>query len=65
MGDLTTEHLNEVLALRDTQETAQPTQPLDSTTIFVAEVARVRALDTTSANQDSNTKLESTWDGVR
>lgn len=65
MGDVTTEHTNELLALRDTQAIAAPTQPLDSTTLFCAEVRRVRATDTTSANQDSNTKLEIAWDGAR
>ena len=65
MGDLTTEHLNELLALRDAQEIAAPTQALDSTTIFTAEVKRVRNLDAVSANQDSNTKIEIDWDGVR
>lgn len=62
MGDLTTEHLNELLALRDAQTV--DTQ-LDNTTLFTKEAARVRNLDAVSTNQDSNTKLESTWDGVR
>jgi hypothetical protein len=65
MGDLTSEHLNELLALRDTQFAAHPTQPLDSTTIFTAEIERVRDLDAVSADQDTNTVLESAWDGVR
>lgn len=65
MGDLTTEHLPEILALRDTQEVAQPTQPLDSTTIFTAEVKRVRDLDAVATNQDSNTEIEIAWDGAR
>ena len=65
MADLTTDHRNEILALRDAQFAAQPTQPLDSTTLMAAEVRRVRALDTTSTNMDSNTKLEINWDGVR
>ena len=65
MADVTTDHRNEILALRDTQFAAQPTQALDSTTLFVAEVERVRDLDGSAANQDSNTKLEIAWDGVR
>jgi hypothetical protein len=65
MGDLTTEHTNELLALRDAQAIAAPTQPLDSTTLFVAEQKRVRNLDASAANQDSNTKLEIAWDGAR
>lgn len=65
MGDLTTEHVNELLALRDTQYAAQPTQGLDNTTLFTAEVKRVRNLDGASANLDSNTEIEVDWDGVR
>jgi hypothetical protein len=65
MGDLTSEHLNEILALRDAQESSEPAQPLDSTTVFVAELARVRNLDDAATVQDSNTRLEATWDGVR
>lgn len=65
MGDLTTEHTNELLALRDSQFAAQPTQPLDSTTLFSAEIERVRDLDAASTNQDTNTELEIAWDGAR
>jgi hypothetical protein len=65
MGDLTTEHLPEVLKLRDTQEAAQPTQPLDSTGILSVEVERVRDLDAVSLLLDTNTELEQDWDGVR
>lgn len=63
--DLQTEMRNELLALRDAQAVAQPTQPLDNTTLFAAEVRRVRALDVTTTPMDSNTKLEIDWDGVR
>lgn len=63
--DVTTEHGNEILAIRDTQFAAQPTQPLDSTTIFIAEIKRVRDLVPAAADQDTNTKLELAWDGVR
>ena len=56
---------NEILALRDTQEVAQPTQPLDSTTLLVAEIERVRDLDATSANLDTMQELVEAWDGVR
>ena len=63
--DVTTEARNELLALRDTQFAAQPTQPLDNTTLLIAEVLRVRNLDGAATNQDSLTKLEIDWDGVR
>lgn len=63
--DVTTEHGNELLGLRDTQFAAQPTQALDSTTILTAEVKRVRNLDVVTTPMDSNTKLEINWDGVR
>lgn len=56
---------NEILALRDAQFVAQPTQPLDSTTIFAAEIRRVRNLDASTTPQDTNTELDSVWDGVR
>jgi len=56
---------NEVLALRDTQEAAQPSQPLDSTTILVAEIRRVRDLDAVSTRLETNTELVRAWDGVR
>jgi hypothetical protein len=65
MGDLSTDFRNEILALRDTQYAAQPTQPLDSTTLFVAEMRRVRNLDAVSTFQDTATALEVAWDGVR
>ncbi len=56
---------NEIFALRDTQETAEPTQPLDSTTIFSAEITRVRNLDAVLTPMDTNTELRRRWDGVR
>jgi hypothetical protein len=56
---------NEILALRDTQEVAQPAQPLDSTTILVAEIRRVRNLDAVGTPLDTNTELVRAWDGVR
>lgn len=55
----------EILALRDTQEGAQPAQPLDSTTIFALEIERVRDLEITAADMDTNTELVRRWDGVR
>lgn len=64
MGDLSFELAPEVKALRATQFAAQPTQPLDSTTILTAEIARVRALDVTHSPLDTNTLLEINWDGA-
>lgn len=65
MGDLAFEHTNELLALRDTQYAAEPTQPLDNSTLLTAEIKRVRDLDAVSADQDTNTELEIDWDGAR
>ena len=64
MGDVTWEHVQEIRNIRNTQYAAQPTQLLDSTTIFTAEVLRVRNLDAVKTPLDSNTELERTWDGA-
>lgn len=55
----------EIFALRDVQFGAQPGQPLDSDTIFAFEIERVRDLDSTADELDTNTELVRRWDGVR
>lgn len=64
MGDISFELGPEVKALRATQFGLQPTQLLDSTTILVAELKRVRDLDVTHTPLDTNTLLEINWDGA-
>lgn len=66
-GDFSTDARNEILRTRDTQFAAHSTQPLDNTTLLIAEVKRVRdlTLQAVAANQDSITVCEANWDGVR
>lgn len=64
MGDVSFELDPEVKALRATAFAAFPNQALDSTTILVAEIVRVRALFPAASNLDTNTELERNWDGA-
>lgn len=55
MADLDLKILTEIAADRATQAGAQPTQPLDSTTIFLANIKGWRDADTTPT--DLNTTI--------
>ena len=59
--DVTTPHLGKVQTIRATQEGAQPTQPLDSTTILHFEVRRIRDLQVAITPMDSQTRLAVEW----
>ena len=59
--DVTTPHRAKVQTLRNTQEVAQPAQALDSTTLLVAEVRRVRDLQVAITPMDSATRLAVEW----
>lgn len=61
LTDLTTAHLGKIQALRNTQEVAQPTQPLDSTTLFAGEIERIRDLDVVVTPLDTETELAQEW----
>lgn len=59
--DLTTAHLAKVQTLRNTQESGDPTRPLDSTTLFANEIKRIRDLDVTVTPLDTDTELAQAW----
>jgi hypothetical protein len=58
MADLTRDVLEEVQEERATQEVAQPTQPLDSTTLLVKRIPGIRATAEATNLKDTNQALD-------